>query len=42
MPGAYTHLYIADLIVERLGKGQLQTDGTIKSIKEKLARLNHE
>lgn len=30
MPGAYTHLYIADVIVDRLQSGQLQGDGTVE------------
>lgn len=30
MPGAYTHLYVADVIVDRLQSGQLQGDGTIE------------
>ena len=30
MPGAYTHLYIADLIIERLKSGQAQSDGSTK------------
>jgi Zinc dependent phospholipase C len=30
MPGAYTHLYVADVIVDRLKAGQLQGDGTFE------------
>lgn len=30
MPGAYTHLYITDLIIERLDSGQVQGDGSTK------------
>jgi len=30
MPGSYTHLYIADLIIERLKSGQAQSDGSTK------------
>ncbi|MCA6624244.1 MAG: zinc dependent phospholipase C family protein [Pseudanabaena sp. M165S2SP1A06QC] len=30
MPGAYTHLFIADVIVDRLGNGRSQDDGTFE------------
>jgi hypothetical protein len=30
MPGAYTHSYIADVVVDRLGNGKLQSDGTFE------------
>jgi hypothetical protein len=30
MPGAYTHLFVASAIIDRLRSGLLQTDGTFK------------